>query len=142
MGRKRDRWDKLGRQKRAGQYNRTSPREGPTPLKARPKRPVVTRKQRSGHVASRNIGEDFIEYKGIKVDTAYLQRGKLIHIRDFLKLRAVSAKTAEEKAALVREFNKVLKRDYYKLLSRIRRDGTKKFSIGRRRGTYFVEYSV
>jgi len=71
-----------------------------------------------------------------------LRTGKLIHIRDFLRLRGAAANTAEERAALVREFNKVIKRDYQKLLSLIQRDGAKKISIGRRPGTYFVEYSV
>ena len=150
MARRRD-WDKVARQKRVGQYNRIGPQEGPTPLrkfhrqstrKRGRKHLVVTRKRRSGRALSRNVGEDFFEYKGIKVDTAYLRKGKLIHIRDFLKLRGTTANTAEERAALVREFNKVIKRDYQKLLSLIQRDGTKKISIGRRPGTYFVEYSV
>jgi hypothetical protein len=147
MGRKRNSWDNLGRKKRVGQYHRISQSEGPASSKTRRKRPAAKRKQKaghvkSGHVASRTFGEDFFEYKGIKLDTAYLQKGKLIHIRDFLKLRAVKAKTATEKAALVREFNKVIKRDYYRLMSLIQRDGTKKVSIGRRQGTYFVEYTV
>jgi len=150
MARKRD-WDKVARQKRVGQYNRIGPGEGPTPLgqshrqrkkKRGRKHHVVTTKRRSSHAVSRNFGEDFFEYKGIKVDTAYLRRGKLIHIRDFLRLRGGTPNNAEVKAALVREFNQVIKRDYQKLLSLIQRDGTKKISIGRRPGTYFVEYSV
>ncbi len=150
MGLKRDIRDKHARKDRAGQYNGVSPREGPAPIKGileclrRAKR-----KQKSSRAAQsngpgagvfRNVGEEFIEYKGIKFDTAYLRNGKLIRIRDFLRLRGVTA--GKEKAALVREFNNVIKRDYHRLLSLIQRDGTQKVTIGRRPLTYFVEFTV